>query len=355
MTTNHYLIAAGAFLLASPCMAIEIAKQDTATLEFGGWIATEYSHNFDDSPYDLGFNSNASRLFFAGENKINDDITVLGKLEYAVAFSDITDTEFNTRLGYIGVRTPYGSIEAGKVWSPFYDIAMYSDTVFSNKDTATGAFYAPASEVGGFGRADNSVKYYNQLGVGDGKILVGLIVGDQNDQSITDSVKVNTTYGGSLRYVQGGFQFGVAHQVAKVDGLSNGDDTINATIVGAFYNSEKWMFGGNYTFGKNNQNEFGATQQKGSKLVDSDGIEFYGHYRFSDSWKVFVGYNSLTTETDTYTTEFSNVGVVKNFDQKLALYSEYRIDHDSTKNSLFYGDAWSFGIVYFFSGYPQYF
>ena len=354
MKTNHYLITAGAFLLASPCMAIEIAKHDSATLEFGGWISAEYSHNFDDSPYDLGFNSNASRLFFAGENQINDDITAFGKLEYAVAFSDMTDTEFNTRLGYIGMRTQYGSIEAGKVWSPFYDIAMYSDTVFSNKDTATGAFFAPASEVGGFGRADNSVKYYNKFGFGDGKILVGLIVGDQSDQSITDTVTVNTTYGGSLRYAQGGFQFGVAHQVANTDGLTNGDDSISATIVGAFYNSEKWMLGGNYTFGKNNQKEFGAAPVA-SNLVDSDGIEFFGHYRFSDSWKAFVGYNRLTTETDTYTTEFSNIGVVKNFDQKLALYSEYRIDHDSTKNSLFHGDAWSIGIIYFFSEYPQYF
>lgn len=38
MKTYHYLITAGAFLLASPCMAIEIAKHDSATLEFGSWV-----------------------------------------------------------------------------------------------------------------------------------------------------------------------------------------------------------------------------------------------------------------------------------------------------------------------------
>lgn len=354
MKTKVCLIALGSLSMASHSLAIEIAAKDTASLEFGGWVGVEYSSNLDDSPYDLGVNSNASRLFFAGENKINDDITAFGKLEYAIAFSDVNDEEFNTRLGYIGVKTHYGSLEVGKVWSPFYDIAMYSDTVFSNKDTATGAFFAPASEIGGFGRADNSVKYYNQFGLGEGKVLIGLIAGDQSDQAITDTVSVSTTFGGSLRYAQGPFQLGVAHQTAKVDGLANSDDAVSATIIGAFYNDAQFMFGANYTIGNNNQKEFGVAQVN-SELVDSEGIEAFAHYRFADSWKAYFGYNRLTTEPDNYQTEFLNVGALKHFDKKLAVYSEYRYDLDTTENSLFYGDALSVGIIYFFSDYPQYF
>ncbi|MGF1724736.1 porin [Photobacterium nomapromontoriensis] len=354
MKTTRSVLGISLLLLSHSAAAIEVAQIDTATLQFGGWIATEYSHNLDDSPYDLGFNSSASRLFFAGENRISDDLIAYGKLEYAIAFSDIEDNEFKTRLGYIGLRGQYGAIEAGKVWSPFYDIAMYSDTTFSNKDTATGAFFAPASEVGGFGRADNSVKYTNLFPLGSGLVLVGAIVGDQNDQAITDTISVSTTYGASLRYSQGGLQFGVAHQVANADGLANGDDAISATIMGAMYNNKYIMIGGNYTFGNNNQKDFGMSPVS-SDMVDSTGIEVFAHYRFSESWKAYAGYNGLTTENDNYTTKFANVGVLTNFDQKLAIYSEYRIDIDTTNNSLFVGDALSIGIIYFFSDYPQYF
>lgn len=354
MSTRKIALSIGALLLSQPIMAIEIAKTKTTSLEFGGWIAAEYSRNSDNSPYDLGFNSNASRLFFAGEHAINNDIIAYGKLEYALAFSDVNDTEFNTRLGYIGIHTQYGSIEAGKVWSPFYDVAMYSDTAFSHKDAASGAFFAPASEIGGFGRADNSVKYRNSFSLVNGKIIVGAIVGDQSDINVTDAVTVSTTYGASLQYAKGGFQLGIAHQSANVDGLANNENAISATIVGAFYNHKDFMVGGNYTIGTNNQKDFGASNIA-SELVDSKGIEGFAHYRWSESWKAYAGYNHLTTDRDNYTTEFANIGIVKNFDKQLALYSEYRIDLDSTDNSLFVGDAWTFGIIYFFSQYPQYF
>ncbi len=172
---------------------------------------------------------------------------------------------------------------------------------------------------------------------------------------MTDNVTLQKIYGGSLRYAQDGFQFGAAHQVANADNLENNDHTISATIIGAFYNTKKVMLGGNYTVGKNNQSEFGAENPAKGRLVDSTGIEFIGHYRFSDSLKVFAGYNRLETDSKNYRTEFASVGLMSNLDKKFALYSEFRTDINSTKNGLFYGDAISVGLIYFFSEYPNYF
>ncbi len=39
----------------------------------------------------------------------------------------------------------------------FYDIVMFSDTVIDNRDAAHGDFFVSTSEIGGFGRADNSI------------------------------------------------------------------------------------------------------------------------------------------------------------------------------------------------------
>jgi len=117
------------------------------------------------------------------------------------------------------------------------------------------------------------------------------------------------------------------------------------------YNSPTILVGANYTIGNNNQNDSGVF---GGDLVDSTGIEGFAHYRFADGYKAYAGYNQLTTDNDNYTTDFINIGIVKNFDKKFAVYSEYRIDNGSTSNSLFYGDALSVGIIFFFSDYPQY-
>ena len=352
MKMKHLAGTIAGLVLANSANAIELHSDATSNLILGGWIGMEYSHNFDDSPYEAGFNSGASRIFLTGTHKVADNFSMYGKLEYALAFSDKDDMEFNTRLGYIGAQTEFGTIEAGKLWSTFYDIAQYSDTGIGNlKDAATGAFYAPASEVGGFGRADNALKYTNAFTVGQGKVLVGALVGEQNDTKINTKVSINATYGGSLRYAQAGLQFGVAYQGANAEGLSNNEDRIDATIVGAMYNSKSFLVGGNYTIANNNQNE---NAMNGGNLVDSKAIEAFAHYRFDSSLKTYLGYNQLDTDSDNHEVDYFTLGLVKNFNKKAAIYAEYRIDNGTAENSYFYGDTLAIGMQYYFSDYPQY-
>ena len=354
---NYILILVISFItLCIPtkyCHSIELNINKNTNFEFGGWIAAEYNYNIDDSPYDLGLNSNASRVFVSGEHSISDSLKLYGKVEYGISYIEKQhkDVDFIERLMYIGISSHFGSVEIGRVWSPFYDIAMYSDTNFSFKDTASGAFFSPVSHIAGFGRSNSSIKYKTSFKLDTSKLFFSALIGDQKGDNVNSRVSINTNYGASIRYKYKGYQVGLAHQIANTDGLSNYDDSINATIIGGMFNSDSFLIGGNYTIGKNNQYDMGLS----GNLVNSKGIEGSIHFRFSKSYKVYTGYNKLTTKKDLYSTEFVNFGLLKNFNKKIAIYTEYRLDLGTTKTSLFFGDAVSVGLVYFISDYSHYF
>ena len=65
-----------------------------------------------------------------------------------------------TRLGFVGVGTPIGNFSWGKQWSPYYDVAEFTDQLVVFSGAASGAFgVGTDGGIAGTGRAERAMLY----------------------------------------------------------------------------------------------------------------------------------------------------------------------------------------------------
>ena len=73
---------------------------------------------------EVGLSSNASRLGFKVEHKVNDDLTAFAQIEQQINFASGSEdkedsVDFSTRDTYVGLKGDFGQVKVGRFDSPF--------------------------------------------------------------------------------------------------------------------------------------------------------------------------------------------------------------------------------------------
>jgi predicted porin len=252
--------------------------------------------------------NNSSRVGLRGEKHLGGSLTAFARLELGVNLVNndrsIIETgepgapigqgsqAFFSRLGYIGLASPYGNVSWGKQWSPFYDVAAFTDQGQLFSGLASGAFGAGTDGgLAGTGRAERAVQYRESFGI----VSVGLQV--QNRSTSPNDRNWLDTWGGSV--VVGrreGFGAGAAYNEVR-DGVANpnpnqaqlGD---KAGVFGARYRKGGWYGGVIVSILKQHEvDDLG-------RRYDGTGFEAAVVRDFTDrTWVEFV-FNNLQPESD---------------------------------------------------------
>ena len=125
--------------------------------------------------------NNGTRLGVRGQKEFIGSLTAFARLEAGVNMvandrAIITSGDPGTpigqgsqavssRLGLVGLETPIGNFSWGKQWSPYYDVAEFTDQFVIFSGFANGAFGAGTDGgISGTGRAERAVQYRGAQG-----------------------------------------------------------------------------------------------------------------------------------------------------------------------------------------------
>lgn len=113
------IVAAVAAGLALPMVSAHAVDVADKKLEVYGKLHLNFSSNdeLDDTQDNWSLNSNASRLGFKGQIKLDDGLIGTYKMESEIAVED-GDTAFATRNTYVGLKGAFGEVRIGRHDSP---------------------------------------------------------------------------------------------------------------------------------------------------------------------------------------------------------------------------------------------
>ena len=307
-----------------------------------------------DSDGNREIRNNSSRLGLRGTKRLSDGIQAFGRIEVGVNLVN-TDRVILTggdpgapigqgsqavfsRLGYVGLDTGIGSFAWGKQWSPYYDVAVFTDQFPFWSGAATGAFAAGTDGgIAGTGRAEQALQYREARG----PVSVGLQMQSRtrsaNDQAWADAWAVSAVVGRAQ-----GFSAAAAYNEVR-DGVANptpnqpqlGDQ---AAIVGLRYRADRFYAAA--TLSLSEQHEVDDLGRR----FDATGFELALRYHATDALWLEAGYNELRPDSNhpgDFRTRFGLGYVVYNFGGGSRLFGGVKIegsrrsDGSSDPNSAF--------------------
>lgn len=283
--------------------------------------------------------NNSSRVGLRGEKALGAGVTAFARLEVGVNLvaNDRTILEtgdpgtpigqgsqaFSSRLGFIGLATRAGSVSWGKQWSPYYDVAEFTDQFQLFGGSASGAFAAGTDGgLAGTGRAERAVQYRKRFGLVSVGAQVQNRATSRNDQTWLD------TWGTAVVVGEGeGFAAGATYNQVR-DGVANpnpnqtqlGDE---AALFGVRYRSGGWY--GAVTFSILTQHEVDDLGRR----FDGHGLELAFVRDITDRVSLEVGFNDLQPDSDhpgQYRVRFGLSNVVYQFGGASRVFAGVKID-----------------------------
>ncbi|MFI5167944.1 MAG: porin, partial [Thermoanaerobaculales bacterium] len=192
---------------------------------------------------------------------------------------------FNARLGYVGFKTPLGTMTWGKQWSVYYDIGGWTDQFSAWGGEALGTFNAGTDgSPSGTGRVDQALIYRTP----DAPLKLAL---QAQNRSLTDSqLRWGDTLAASLQWGEAtGLSLGAAYVKVR-DGVQQpgigqpkaGDRSF---IAGAkFYQEPIYLALSFADFTNHEQDDAG-------NWFSGRGYEFFAQYSVSPQWSIYGGFN----------------------------------------------------------------
>ncbi len=273
------------------------------------------------------------------DRAVNDDISVIGQVEWQVNLTDDNtnlsaggatnsdiinepDTSpFGTRLGFIGLDfNQYGRVTFGKQWSAYSDVANFTDEFPVFGGDASGMYNA-GTDGGAFGtgRAERAVQY---------RLEQNFFTFSAQTQLQGDRILQNDTYGLALRVrpVEW-FEIGAAFNQANVDRDLVADsilvtDDPQSIVVAARLQTDRWYAA--LGLSDHTQTEIGYVDER-ARLLDSNGIEAILRYSVRDDIRIMGGYNNRDVKDNDILDESANID-----------YFLLGADYNLTDNSYFY-------------------
>jgi len=284
--------------------------------------------------------NNSSRLGLRGEKELFRSIMAFAR--YEMGLNMVTNDRailltagdpgtsigqgsqaITSRLGYVGLGTPVGSFSWGKQWSPYYDVAQFSDQLQVFTGLATGAFGAGTDGgIAGTGRAEQALVYRHGWGPFSGGLQA------QNRSLTTNDRQWGDTFGGAV-VVSGETGFGVGAAYNQVrDGVAS--PTINepqqgdkATIFGVRFQQERFYAGSTFSILKQHEvDDLG-------RRYDGNGFELaLRYYLLEHVWLEGV-YNDLRPNDDhpgDFRIRFGASNVVYNFSTASRVFAGFKFE-----------------------------
>ncbi|MEA3490466.1 MAG: hypothetical protein U9R27_01050 [Campylobacterota bacterium] len=258
----------------------------------------------------LSLRNGGSRGGFFYYYQFTNDIELM--LQYEAGVSWNSDTPFinisnaedsSRRLSYLSLQYDRSIILIGKAWSPYYDIAGFTDHYMAFGSQASGAFNAGTDGgVSGTGRADKVMQIQTNWKDLHAKLQL------QYKHNAHSDIDIDYDYGvaGSLIYKGwSDIRAGVAVSYAKFNDITaqmvdlgiEGADL--STIAGVIYTHENFSANALISYTKNHM-----TDDQGI-YFDSIGSELYMRYDIGDSWRLSGGFNYLIPKDNSYESEYS--------------------------------------------------
>jgi len=299
------------------------------------------------------------RIGFRGQAKLTDNTNVSARVELGVNLVDQSTNEFfisgdqfgekrfqdsddiSTRLGQAGLVGKWGSVQIGKQWSVYYDVAQWTDLFWAVGGNAAGTFNANTDGgVSGTGRAEKALTTrFRWRGLRLGA-QAQMRSRTEEDEDVAD------TFGGSvigdLRLPErwGAFSYGLAFNKVE-DGVDRpgvnepkrGDE---ATVGGLLFQSGKWYAALVLARSKNHE-----VDDK-DNWFDAKGAEMFVMYSFKENWEVHGGFNWLDPDgynfrddegvirDSKYKRKYLAYGMSRRFSRESVLFLEGTIE-DSTE------------------------
>ncbi|MBN2668484.1 MAG: porin [Bacteroidales bacterium] len=254
-----------------------------------------------------------------------------------------------SRLGYVGIETPYGELTFGKNWGVYYQDAMYlTDQSMHWSGDALGAWNAGTDGgISGTGRAEDVLQYRFKKGHFSWAAQTQLRSISDNDKPFGDS------YGFSFMYSSEHFILGVAYNEVldgvdtatydqakindKIGGLAMSYITarINLSVAGTMFNNHEVDNLGQYYSGY-------GFEAHTSYYIDRKKI-----------WQIRATYDMLIPtyeHSKDYLMSYWAAELVYQYAINSYIFSSYKIDNSQTvdgqkldRNVLIFGINYAFG------------
>jgi predicted porin len=187
----------------------------------------------------------------------------------------------------VGLDTGIGSFAWGKQWSPYYDVAVFTDQFAFWSGAATGAFAAGTDGgIAGTGRAEHAFQYRESRGPVSVGFQMQSRANSPNDQSWVDAWAASAVIGHA-----NGFSLAAAYNEVR-DGVP--DPTPNqpklgdqAAIFGLRYRADRFYAA--TTLSKTKQHEVDDLGRR----FDGTGFELAARYLATGALWLEAGYNDL--------------------------------------------------------------
>ncbi len=294
--------------IATQASALEIYNDDTNKLSIGGRLGVNAKFQDGDSTME----NSSSRINFAFEHKLTETITTYTVAEWG--FDPVStggESKFSNRLGLVGARhDTYGSLQVGKQWSVYSDIAMWTDQFAIGGGEAMGMYDGISGDggVNGTGRADDAVAYRFSVG--------GLNVGAQYqmqdskgsdkfenpDLGIGKNWKRKDGYQGAISY---DFGFGLSVGATYNETSFEKRDNAKAVAAAVKFENERVYLAATVGEFRNHTNTmktagYDAVGDINGKNFDkkSSGVEAFGQYNLESisGLGIYAGYNKLDVD-----------------------------------------------------------
>jgi predicted porin len=229
-----------AFTLGAIVLTPVIAS--AADIKIYGRAHVSFDYLDDGKNYDeIGLSSNASRLGFKVDQKINDDLNVFAQIEQEVSFAsgdqDSKAVSFSSRDTFVGVKhEKYGQLRAGRFDSPFKiargPVNQFGDMIGDIRNVTR------VGDLKFDERNENSLEYKSPKFAGGFHILaaVSMNSGKENTKTAAGEGKDDAkAYDLALTYKDGPIELAAAYQ-------KFGKNAANTAVPTATTDSERDAF-----------------------------------------------------------------------------------------------------------------
>ena len=276
---------------------------------------------------EFGLSSNASRLGFKVDQKINDDLNVFAQIEQEVNFAsgsaDSKGVDFSTRDTFVGLKSAtYGQARVGRFDSPFKvarsPVNFFGDMVGDVRNVTR------VGDMKFDERNENTIEYKSPKFGGGFNVLAamsmhkGTEVAKVNGEGVDD----NKAYDLALTYKEGPIDFAAAYEKYE-DNAANTTTTTGNPAVAVDSSRDAFRIAGAYKFTE--QLNVGAMYQiaqfdDANRNLDAQVFGLAGEYKLTPKTSVRGEYFYRDVDADDANASLIGVGVEHKLDSTLRVY-----------------------------------
>lgn len=263
-------------------------------------------HDGEGTTFGTGGSRGGFFYYYKLENEMEFTMQYEGSVDFSgeSKFINVSNGEnSNRRLSYLSLSYKDYSVFVGKYWSPYYDVAGFTDHFMAFGGQAGGAFNnGTDGSSSGTGRVDEVIQLRTKNEEHKFKAALQLRLEHTDQKNVDKDYQYDVA--GSLTYTGlDGFNVGASFAYAKFDGITsdmsdyNIDGNDQSYIVGAVYMKENMSTNVILSYSKNHM-----TDNEGI-YFDGVGAELYFRYDMDESYRVAVGGNVLIPRDTDYEKE----------------------------------------------------